>query len=87
MRIVFLLAAPAMLGACMMADPAPEMPADSCGAEQMQHMVGQRVPNPFPAEGPVRVYETGQPVTMDYHANRVNVETTSRGRIVAISCG
>lgn len=62
---------------------------DSCGADGLQHLLGGPVPQPFPARGPVRIFATGQPVTMDYSAQRVNVEVdhSRRPKIVAITCG
>lgn len=62
---------------------------DTCGAGRLQHLVGGPLPQPFPAQGPVRIFATGQPVTMDYSAHRLNVEVAggNRQRIVAITCG
>jgi hypothetical protein len=63
--------------------------AGVCPAAELQHLIGQPVPDPFPADGPVRIFATGDPVTMDYSPQRVNVEvdTSSRRLIVAIRCG
>ncbi|MBB3692648.1 I78 family peptidase inhibitor [Sphingomonas sp. BK580] len=35
----------------------------------------------------VRRYATGDALTMDYRADRLNVETDARGTIVRLSCG
>lgn len=35
----------------------------------------------------VRRYVTGSPVTMDYRADRLNVETDAAGVIVKLTCG
>jgi len=35
----------------------------------------------------VRRYATGDALTMDYRADRLNVETDARGTIVKLSCG
>ncbi|MCL4676409.1 MAG: hypothetical protein KJZ59_10405 [Pararhodobacter sp.] len=67
----------------------PGPSGDTCGASRLQHLVGGPVPQPFPARGPVRIYASDEPVTMDHNPQRVNVEVTpgNRRRIVAISCG
>ncbi|MFN3953764.1 MAG: I78 family peptidase inhibitor [Pararhodobacter sp.] len=85
----FLLACVA-LGACVMAgEPdAPVMPDDACGAARLQHLIGEPVPGGFAVAGPVRIYASGDPVTLDYNPRRLNIETNRAGaRIVAISCG
>lgn len=76
------------------ADPRATVPPsnirpDACGAAGLQHWIGRPAPASFPVSGPVRVYATGQPVTMDYNPQRLNVEVSraSRPVIVAISCG
>ena len=62
---------------------------DACGAAGLQHLVGGPVPESFPVAGPIRVFATGDPVTMDYNPRRLNVEVSrqNRRRIVALSCG
>ncbi len=35
----------------------------------------------------VRVIEPGQPVTMDYSPNRLNINVNERGAIVGLKCG
>jgi len=59
-----------------------------CDAAQYRQLVGSRAPDPFPHRGPVRVYHSGVPVTMDHNPNRLNVEVHPRSRrIVSITCG
>lgn len=67
----------------------PEEMADRCGASALQHLVGGRWPAALPPlVGPLRVYATGDAVTMDLNPGRLNVETTPRGtRVVAVRCG
>ena len=62
---------------------------DTCGAGQFRNLVGRPLPQPFPANGPVRIFTTGQPVTMDHNPARLNVEVdaSSLRRIVAVTCG
>lgn len=61
--------------------------ADTCGARPLQRLVGHPLPQPFRTSGPTRIFTTGQPVTMDYNAQRLNVELSPNGRVVAITCG
>jgi hypothetical protein len=63
--------------------------ADRCGASGLQHLIGMTWPQPVPTRPQdLRVYATGSPVTMDYRAERLNVELTpGQARIVAITCG
>jgi predicted methyltransferase len=68
---------------------------DVCGAEAVQDWLGRSYGDETSdalAEGSgaktVRVYETGDPVTMDYRPDRLNVELEpTTGTIVALSCG
>ena len=52
-------------------------PADTATAEA-QRLSGARM---------VRRYRTGDAVTMDFRADRLNVETDASGTIVKLSCG
>ncbi len=60
-----------------------------CAAEQYQVLVGQRVTEvhtdslPYPH----RVYAHGDPVTMDYRPDRLNVVTDARGVVISVACG
>ena len=73
--------------------PAPEpepVPADTCGADLLQGFVGQRVsalPPFVAASSKVRIYGQGDPVTMDYRLDRLNIELNGRNRIQRIRCG
>lgn len=71
------------------ASPPGESAEDSCGASGQQHLVGQSWPQPLPpGMTRVRVVREGEPMTMDFHADRVNVTLTRDGReIQAIWCG
>jgi hypothetical protein len=70
--------------------PALPAPGD-CGASTYQHLVGQSPPTPAPwshSGGVVRVYNTGDAVTMDYSDTRLNIELDrASGKIVRITCG
>jgi hypothetical protein len=90
---VTLIASTLLLAACQMpvADPPAETPAeDACGAAAFQHLVGARATaaEGMTAPGPVRVFRTGQPVTMDHRPDRLNIELDARGRtVVRVFCG
>lgn len=71
-------------------EPATPAPSDDCGAAERQDWIGRArsdLPS-APAGATWRVYETGQPVTMDFSANRLNIEIdpTSQ-KVVRLSCG
>ena len=71
-------------------DPAPPAPADECGAAERQDWIGrERSSLPSEPAGAVwRIYETGQPVTMDYSASRLNIEIDpDTQRVVRLTCG
>lgn len=73
--------------------PAAPSPAAPCDAAPVQDLVGK----PLAAHhadaqqranaGAVRVYESGSAVTMDYRADRLNIETDASGTIVKLTCG
>lgn len=84
---VLMVAAAALLCACV--EPAaPD--EDACGAAGLQYLVGQDeaalAAITFAAER-VRVIRPGQPVTMDYSPERLNIELDAAGRIQRLSCG
>lgn len=85
------LVAAAVLGACVappVATPiAPE--ADECGAAALQNLVGQprQAVEGMTFTQPVRIIEPGQAVTMDFSAQRLNIELDANARITRIACG
>lgn len=68
------------------ADPAGE---DACGAAGLQSLVGTSVGTLDPAAlpEPRRVIFFGQPVTMDFRAERLNVEIGKDDRVARVFCG
>ena len=61
---------------------------DSCGAEQLQHLIGLDWPQPLPEGTMVRAIPHGAPATADFFAERVNIELAPDGRrIQRIWCG
>lgn len=79
------------LAAC---EPVPESSAptldlpQTCGAEELQELVGQPrsvlESREFPAG--TRIIGPGDPVTADYRADRLNIEINSSDRIEKIGC-
>lgn len=89
-RIATLTAVLASLSACQQ-EPAPPatLPAESCGAGDLQHLVGQPEAAAAGVSAPaaVRVIRPGMAVTMDYSPSRLNIEIGADGRIVRVTCG
>ena len=79
------------------AAPAPDQAdtAAQCDADAVQSYIGQNASESAVAEakaaagatGAVRVIQPGQPVTMDFRADRLNVEVDDGNAIVRITCG
>lgn len=86
---VTLIASALFLVACQA--PVADGPAeDACGAADLQHIVGQpaSAAEGLTAPDTVRVFRSGEPVTMDYRTERLNIELDARGRrIVRVFCG
>ena len=72
------------------ATPPPTDPAaDTCNMAQYATLVGKPstdagVP---PASATVRIIKPGDQVTMDFLANRLNIEVGADGNITAVRCG
>jgi hypothetical protein len=71
------------------ADAAPAAGEDACGAAGLQSLVGTSVGSLDPATlpEPRRVIFYGQAVTMDFRAERLNVEIGKDDRIARVFCG
>ncbi|NTS64431.1 hypothetical protein HRV97_04580 [Sphingomonas sp. HHU CXW] len=65
----------------------------SCDAAAVQQFVGQTADTAAPTAlrltgaKTLRRYATGDMLTMDYRADRLNIETDANGRIVKLTCG
>ena len=88
-----LLMSAVAISACAPKSPGATPPATSCDADQVQRFVGQPA-DAAQAEAQrlsgarsVRRYATGDMLTMDYRADRLNIETDATGRIVKLTCG
>lgn len=68
--------------------PAPDMSAQ-CGAEDLQDLIGTPSSDvDFAALGvPLRILPPGSMMTMDYRADRLNVELDQDGMITRLWCG
>lgn len=86
----------AMLAGCTTtptAAPDKSVPGVQCDATAVQDFVGR--PADMVVEEAqrrsgartVRRYRSGDPVTMDFRSDRLNIETDGNGRIVKLSCG
>lgn len=69
--------------------PAIEEPAaDACGAADHQSLIGSNVAAiTLPVDLPHRIYKQGDPVTMDYRPDRLNIMTDENGVIIEVKCG
>lgn len=79
-----------VLAGCMTNEAPPPMPeADECGAGGLQQLVGQERAafDESAIDGPVRVLPPGSAMTMDYRAERLNMELDEEDRITRIWCG
>lgn len=67
---------------------------DECGAGKLADLIGKSATSAVRARiaatagaGRVRIYTTGDALTMDYSPQRLNVELDKAGRIARMSCG
>lgn len=68
--------------------PEPEPVVDACNSAAYQQFVGERSPViTVPAGTEMRHYRTGDPLTMDLVAERLNFEYNRSGVLVKVSCG
>lgn len=77
------------LSACLAEEePRAEAQADACGAAEYDAFVGTDVEAlTLPTDRVVRVMREGQPATMDFLENRLNIVTDDDGLILQVSCG
>lgn len=88
MRAMGIVAGLLMLAACApQAGPASPPGPDECGAAALSSLIGApAAAAPAPSET-VRVIRPGDAVTLDYRAERLNVEIGEDGRIERLRCG
>jgi hypothetical protein len=88
MRIYSVLGLCLALAACQEVTVA-EKPVESCGAEQMAHLLGlhrTQLEN-IAFSQPHRILGPGDPRTQDYRLDRVNFYLDDGGTVVRIACG
>lgn len=72
---------------------APPADTGTCDSSAVADLVGQPAAEVAGAARlrsgarSVRIYATGQPVTMDFRPDRLNIEHDASGRIVRLLCG
>lgn len=66
-----------------------EKPVESCGAEEMSHLMGlQRAQlESIAFSQPHRILGPNDPATMDFRGDRVNFALDDSGTVVRIYCG
>ena len=70
-----------------------DVAGDTCNAAAVQDLVGKPVGTSEAdakrrtGAAVVRSYVTGAALTMDYRADRLNIETDAAGTILKLSCG
>jgi phage terminase large subunit-like protein len=77
------------LSACTSAGTPPAEPgSDACGASGYQSLVGTPLAAAaLPADLDARIIRPGMAVTMDFRADRLNIEVNEAGEIVRVYCG
>ena len=80
-----------LLAACAGSGPTengPDQSTDACGASGYQSLVGAPLAAAtFPAGIDLRLINPGEAVTMDFRADRLNVELDATGTIQRVRCG
>lgn len=88
--VLALSATTALLAACVTDPPQGGTPAaDQCGAAALQGLVGRSAStlDTVRLAGPVRVIRPGMAVTMDFIAERLNIDIDAREIITRVYCG
>jgi hypothetical protein len=60
---------------------------DTCNAAAYQALIGENGEAGASLPDPKRIYQTGDPVTLDYNPERLNIKLDDTGKIVEIDCG
>ena len=81
-----------LLSACQQNGPGdlvPLRPApDTCGASGLERLIGTEIgKTDLSDHSALRIIPPGSAVTMDYNADRLNVEIDAAGIITRLSCG
>lgn len=72
----------------------PQPPSGDCGADGLQHIVGAPLTEVLLADirarlgsKPLRIIRPGEMVTMDFSADRLNIDVDNVGRVQRVRCG
>lgn len=86
--VVFMVGAMA-LAACKPDQSPPPDRVESCGAEALQHLVGQpqAALEDETISAPTRILPPGSAMTMDHRPERLNVDIDDTGTILRLWCG
>jgi hypothetical protein len=77
-----------LLAGCGEAGDAPQTPApNTCNAAAYAALIGQDKAQATMLPAPKWTYRLGQPVTMDFIAERLNIKLDEADTIIAIDCG
>ncbi|WP_294621247.1 I78 family peptidase inhibitor [uncultured Roseovarius sp.] len=89
LRLVFLGIGAFALAACQPEAETPPDMAESCGADALQHLLGEprSAFDSMSVEAPTRILPPGSAMTMDHRPDRLNVDLDEDGRITRIWCG
>ncbi|MBY6002626.1 hypothetical protein KUV62_01825 [Salipiger bermudensis] len=89
MKHIALMALAALpLTACMAEEPLATDAEDTCGMAAYSDLVGTNVAAvTLPADAQIRVLKQGQPMTLEFLAERLNIETDDDGVILRLFCG
>ena len=74
--------------------PPPAAAGGECNAAQAQFAVGRQLDSQLRADAQqragaktLRVYRSGDAITMDFSTQRLNLETDATGKVIKASCG
>ena len=85
---IVMLPASVLLAACGSATGTVEDGEDACGASGYQALVGAPLAAvTLPADLGARIIREGDAVTMDFNAERMNIEVDAEGRVTRVFCG
>ncbi|MEQ8900879.1 MAG: I78 family peptidase inhibitor [Roseovarius sp.] len=87
--IVVFMVGTLALAACKADQSPPPDQAESCGAEALQHLVGQpqAALEDETISAPTRILPPGAMRTMDHRPERLNVDIDDTGTILRLWCG
>lgn len=82
----FVVLASLLLTGCADVTATPPSPSE-CNAQAWVRLVGQPATAALVVPEPKRLYRLGDPVTMDFRPDRVNVVLSDTDTIIDVKCG